>query len=102
MLIIPTVVAPSQTLFTVLTSQACRINLYQKPLGLFLDLHVNDALRLGGALCLNGTLIVRDAYLGFIGDLIFFDLQGQADPIYSGLGSRWWFYYVEPFDVIRG
>jgi hypothetical protein len=101
MLVIPTSSAPSQTLSVVLASQPCRIDIYQKAPGLFADLYVSDALIVGGALCLNTVLLVRDAYLGFVGDLAFFDMQGRDDPIYAGLGSRWLLFYVEQKDFLQ-
>jgi hypothetical protein len=98
MQVIPTNPVPSQTLSTVLAGQPCRINIYQRTTGLFLDLYVSDALIIAGVLCLNTVLIVRDAYLGFVGDLAFFDTAGQDDPEPSGLGARWLLCYVETTD----
>lgn len=45
------------------------------------------------------NLIVRSAYLGFIGDLAFIDTQGTSDPIYAGLGTRFQLVYLFPVDV---
>lgn len=98
MQVIPILPIVSQTLSVVLAGQPCRINIYAKSTGLFLDLYVSDALVIGGVLCLNTNLIVRDAYLGFTGDLAFFDLQGEDDPQPPGLGSRWPLCYVETTD----
>jgi len=98
MQVIPTTATPSQTLSVVLAGQPCRINIYAKSTGLFLDLYVSDVLIIGGVICLNTVLIVRDGYLGFTGDLAFFDLQGQDDPQPEGLGSRWLLCYVETTD----
>jgi hypothetical protein len=39
---------------------------------------------------------VRDEYLGFIGDLAFFDTQGMTDPDWTGLGSRYILGYFFP------
>ena len=44
-------------------------------------------------LCLNLVGLVRSAYLGFIGQLAFFDTQGTSDPDYSGLGTRYQLVY---------
>lgn len=98
MRVIPIAASPSQTLSVVLANQSCGMNIYQKTPGLFADLYVNDVLIIGGVLCLNTVLIVRDAYLGFTGDLAFFDMQGLDDPVYTGLGSRWLLAYVETTD----
>jgi hypothetical protein len=96
MLIIPLQPVPSQTLTVSLAGQSCRVNTYQKGTGLFVDLYVNDALIIGGVIAENANRIVRDAYLGFVGDLAFFDQQDErADPNWTGLGSRWLLFYLE-------
>lgn len=100
MLMIPINDVVSQTLTVVLKNQACRINLYQKTTDdvtsiLYCDLYVNDALIVGGIICRNLTKIVRDKYLGFIGDLMFQDIQLASDPSSPGLGSRYVFCYIE-------
>jgi hypothetical protein len=99
MQVIPLRAIPSQIVSISLAGQPCRIAVYQKSTGLFCDLYANDALIIGGVICLNANLIVRDAYLGFIGDLSFFDTQGEDDPDYTGLGSRWLLSYVELSDM---
>lgn len=94
--IIPLQAAPSQTVSVALNNQACQINVYTLNADLYVDLYVNNALIIGGVIGQNLNPIVRDAYLGFIGDLMFLDTQGVDDPIYSGLGSRWVLNYVFP------
>lgn len=95
MQIIPTSPVPSQMLTTSLAGQSCQIKVYQKTTGLYIDLSVNDVLIIGGVIALNANLIVRDSYLGFIGDLAFFDTQDSEDPDYTGLGSRFILAYIE-------
>lgn len=94
--VIPLNAVPSQTLSVTLAGQAFTLNVYQKSTGLFMDVYINDALIAGGVLGLNGVRIVRDAYLGVIGDFAFVDTQGSDDPTYTGLGSRWLLVYVNP------
>lgn len=101
MLIIPVQPAPAQQLAVTLAGQPCILDLYQKRVGLFLDLYVNDALIVGGVLCLNKGAMVINAYLGFAGELVFIDQQGNEDPVYTGLGSRWPLFYLEPADFFR-
>jgi hypothetical protein len=100
----------SQTVDVTLNNQVCTINVFEKrihvpvsrPGGIptdppdyepinpiFLDLYVNDVLIIAGVICLHGVEIVRDAYLGFVGDLVFYDTRGTEDPMVSGLGTRW-------------
>jgi hypothetical protein len=97
MQIIPLSAVPSQTASVTLAGRSCRMNVYQKSLGLFLDLYQSDSLVIAGVLCLTRVMIVRDSYLGFSGDLVFYDQQGSDDPNYAGLGSRWVLAYVGPW-----
>ena len=89
----------SQTVKTLLAGQSCKMNIYQLPTGLFIDLYVNDVLIIGGVICENLNRIVRDLYLGFVGDLIFQDTQGSLDPSSPGLGARYLLRYLEVADL---
>lgn len=88
--------APSQTFDCQLNGQYTNINIYQKSTGLYCDVYVNDALVIGGVICENLNKIVRNSYLGFSGDLFFLDTEGDDDPQYPGLGSRFLLYYILP------
>jgi len=96
---VPLSQVPSQTLKTTLDDQNCTIKVYTLSTGLYMDLSVDGSPILTGALCLNKVRIVREAYLGFVGDLAFMDTQGSADPVYTGLGSRFVLLYLEPSDL---
>ncbi len=87
--VVPLLATPAQTFTASLGEQRTRANIYQKAFGMFVDLYVNDVLIIGGVKAHNLTKIVRDAYLGFIGELYFFDTQGNSDPTYDGLGGRY-------------
>lgn len=99
MKIIPIVAKPSQTLSVVIGNQPCKLNIYQKSTGLFIDVLVNDALIIAGVIALNANKIVRSAYLGFVGDLTFLDTQGASDPDYTGLGDRFILAYIEASEL---
>ena len=99
MLIIPIQAVPSQQLQTTVGGQACSLNVYEKSTGLYIDVLMNSSLIIGGVLCLNRNVIVRDAYLGFIGDFAFVDTQGSSDPTYTSLGSRFLLYYFTSADL---
>lgn len=105
-LYIPVQAQPSQTLRITLNQQSCRINLYSKEFSvrqadgsiavldrLFLDLFVQEVPIIFGAICFDRNKLVRDAYLGFIGDLFFFDILGVSDPAYQGLGTQYFLGY---------
>ena len=100
--IIPTQPTPSQTVTCTLSGQACTLTLRQTLYGMFVSLFVNDAPIIQTVLALNANVIVRSAYLGFIGDLAIYDLQGNADPDYAGLGSRFQLVYLFPADLPAG
>jgi hypothetical protein len=99
MLIVPLIATPSQTLTIVLGGQACKINVYQKEPGIFVDLFVNDVVVIGGVVAQNKNRIVRYKYLGFSGDLMFADSQGNADPYYEGLGDRYQMSYFSDEEI---
>ena len=99
MLTIPLAAIPSQTVAVTLANQQCTINIYQNSTGLFCDLYVNNVLIIGGVICEDRNRIVRSAYLGFIGDLAFLDTQGNSDPFYEGLASRFAFLYLQEADI---
>ena len=100
MQIIPLQAVPNQTLTVLLANQNCRINVYQKFFGLFVDLSISSTLILSGVIAQQANLLVRYPYLGFVGDLAFFDTQGSSDPIYTGLGSRFQLVYLEAADLV--
>ncbi len=95
MQIIPLLQEDSQSLSVVLAQQNCKLNIYQKSMGLFLDLLVNGSPIIQTKICRDRVKLVRYPYLGFIGDLCFMDTEGVDDPQSTGLGSRWVLMYLE-------
>lgn len=97
--IIPLQPVPSQQVTVSLGNQTCQILVNQKLTGIYLDLYVNNSLIIGGVICQNLNRIVRNAYLGFIGDLCFVDSQGKEDPVDTGLGDRFNLAYLTADEV---
>jgi hypothetical protein len=68
--------------------------IFQSITPIFCDIYNNDVLVIGGVLCRNNNLIIRDAYRGFIGDFTITDTLAQDDPVWNFMGSRfqllWW------------
>jgi len=97
MKIIPLSAVPSQNLNVILSGQNCNISVYT--LGpdnlIYLDLSVQGRAIITCVLCHDRVRLVQLEYLGFIGDLAFFDTQGVSDPVYTGLGSRFLLGYLE-------
>lgn len=92
---------PAQTLITPVANQNCRLNIFQKTNGMFIDVLVDEEPIILGVLCLDRNRIVRDSYLGFIGDFMFIDLEGSNDPDYKGLGTRYVLIYLEAAEVLE-
>jgi hypothetical protein len=97
---VPVQAVPSQTLTIQLGGQNVQLNVYQQAYGLFMDVYVNNTLIIGGVVCKNLIRIVRNSYLGFIGDFVWYDTTNQnEDPVYTGLGAQWLLVYLEAADV---
>jgi len=96
MQIIPIKDTPAQTVNVTLNGQNCQLNIYVKSTGTYCDVYVNTVQIIAGVACQNLNRIVRDTYLGFIGDLFFNDTQGLSDPTYPGFGTRYQFMYALP------
>lgn len=107
MMIIPLQATPSQgPLQVILGGQSCVINVYTKNGSTYLDLFANGQPIQQGKICNDRVVIVRHAYLGFIGDLSFVDTQGYLDPYYTGFGAdptaRFLLVYLAPSDLPPG
>lgn len=102
MLIVPLSAVPNQAVTITLGGQSCQVNVYKKFYGLFIDVLVDNEPIIQGVICQNKNRIVRDAYLGFIGDFEFLDNQGSDDPTYTGLGQRFSLCYLEASDLAAG
>lgn len=90
----------SQVLSLVLAGQKCEIRLIQRESFMYMDLTLNDKEITQGIPCLYGNKMVGYSHLGFKGDLTFIDNNGQSDPYYQGLGSRFLLYYLEEIDLV--
>ena len=104
MLIVPLQRVPSQTVNVTLGGQSCTIAVRQATTGLFVTLSVDDAIVIAGVLALDRNVIVRDAWLGFTGDLAFFDVQAPPalDPDWTGLGTRFLLVWISPAELPPG
>lgn len=91
--VIPLTATKSQILNIILGGINIRLDLLQRRSGIFMNVWQNDNLIVSNAICLTNTFIVRAPHLGLPGDFAFFDMQGNDDPDYTGLGLRWLLYY---------
>lgn len=98
---IPMQAIPNQILIAVLEQQSTQINLRQRRTGLFMDVFLNNSPIVSGVIAENQKLIVRNAYLGYLGDFYFLDLTGQRIDLvdYTGLGTRWILLYMSEAEL---
>lgn len=98
--VVPVQAVPSQVVNVVLNQQQTTLNIYQRGTNVFVDVYSNNALIIGGVVALNANVIVRNAYLGYLGDFAFYDTYGTAtDPQYAGLGSQYILVYYLPSEL---
>ena len=99
MQVVPLRPLANQTLQVQLNDQAIGLNVYQQLYGLYVDVLLNNTIVIGGVLAHNLNRIIRDAYIGVVGDFAFVDTQGEDDPIYTGLGERFQLVYFDEEDI---
>lgn len=105
--VVPIKPVPNQQVQCQLAGQACTFNIYQQAFGLYIDIYVGQTLIIAGVIAENLNRIVRSAYLGFVGDMTFFDTQATIpqngeSPVYTGLGSRFLLVYIEASELPAG
>lgn len=104
MLIIPLRAVPAQTVDVILGEQFATLTLRQLATGLYMDVQVSGNEVVGLVKCQNLNRIVRNSYLGFIGDLVFVDNSGEngqpsQDPYFTGLDGQFTLIYLELADL---
>lgn len=102
MLVVPVESVATQQVTVLLGGQNCQLSIYQTAFGLFMNVYVNNGLIIGGVICQNLNRIVRNLYLGFLGDFVWYDNQGTDDPTYTGIGDRFSLIYVEASELPSG
>lgn len=91
----------SQSIFVTLDGQSCLLRIIQRNGFMYMDLTVNGYPILQGVPCLYANKIVRYKYFGFKGDLFFLDNEGQQDPEWDGLLSRFPLYYISEAELVQ-
>lgn len=93
MIKIPIQPTPAQSFKVKLNNQNCEIRLYYRFGSTYMDLVVGGLKIVTGAICRDRTNIIQIAQRGFEGQLLFIDMLGDSDPLYSGFGERWRLFY---------
>jgi hypothetical protein len=84
---------PAQSLKIKLSDQNCQIRVYYRFGNTYMDLTVGGVVVVTGAICRDRQNVVQIAQNAFQGALLFVDMLGQSDPLYSGFGERWRLFY---------
>lgn len=96
MLIIPLAAVPSQTLAITLGTQPVQVELRTLETSLYFSLLLNEEPIVTNRVCRNRQRLLLDAqYRGFQGDFAFVDTQGDTDPAYLGLATRYQLVYFD-------
>lgn len=98
---IPLAAVPSQRLSVpALGGQDSQINVYQRGDSLYFDLALDGVPIVTTKACRNEVpMLLASRYLGYKGDFVFLDTQGDQEPHYTGLGSRWFLVYLTEAEV---
>lgn len=100
MIPVPLAAVPDQTLSIVLANQDCQMALRQNGANMYFDLVVSGAPVVTARIVRNKQRLLLDAqYHGFVGDFVFNDTQGDTQPTYKGLNTRYLLYYLEAADI---
>ena len=90
---IPLQAVPAQSLKVKLADQNCQIRVYYRFGSTYLDLTAGGVVVVTGAICRDRQNIIQIAQNAFSGALLFVDMLGTSDPLYSGFGERWRLFY---------
>lgn len=93
--IIPLDSIPNQKFDVALNNQRCRFEFITRGPFLYMNLSINEVPKINGMICLNKVDLVQYIDYEFDGKIYFEDLQGNADPLFYGLGERWQLVYEE-------
>ncbi len=86
--VVPLLPVSSQVLTVTLDGQSCRLEVFARTFGIFVNVFVADVPVALGVQARDRVPIVRAKYSGFRGDLIFVDTQGTDDPVAASFGGR--------------
>ena len=101
MLSVPLAPVPSQTLAIILDGQNCNLAVYTERTGIYMDVEVNGTTIATARILRDGARVLQDEqYQPFVGDFILVDTQGELDPVYTGLGTRWQLVYLQAADLV--
>lgn len=101
MLTVPLAAIPTQTLSIVLDNQAFAMTVRTVAGSLYFSLSLGGVAVVTNKVAIDRTrLLLSSSYQGVVGDFAFVDTQvPYADPVYSGLGTRYFLIYLQAGDL---
>lgn len=100
MLHVPLSAVANQTISVNLGGQPAQISLRKLGDSLYFSLQNGTVPIVTTRICRNMQRLLLDAqYQPFVGDFFFKDSQGDTDPQYQGLDTRYRLYYLESADL---
>lgn len=93
---IPAQPVANQTFNCILDGKQAQISLTTTDHGLYADVLYDGVPVANSRLCLDRTDINPDRYRGLPQGLFFVDLNGTADPVYTGFGTQFLLLYGDP------
>lgn len=90
---IPLQPVPAQRLKIKLANQNCVLRVYYRFGSTYMDVTVGGTVVCTGAICRDRQSIIQIANNDFSGQLLFVDMLGTSDPLYTGFGERWRLFY---------
>ena len=90
---IPLSPVPAQSFKIKLGGQNCEIRVYYRFGSTYIDLRVDGVNVINGAICRDRQGVVQISQNAFRGNLLFVDMMSADDPVYTGFGNRWRFFY---------
>jgi hypothetical protein len=89
-----------QTLSVVLAGQNSQIRVYQKAGVVYFDLALDGQPIVTTKACRNRIrLLLASSYEPYTGDFVFVDTQGDTQPEYAGLGTRYILLYLTADEI---
>lgn len=96
---IPLSPIPAQSLKVKLAEQNCVIRVYYRFGSTYMDVTVGGTVVCTGAICRDRQSIIQIANNDFSGQILFVDMLGASDPLYTGFGERWRLFYKAASEI---
>jgi hypothetical protein len=97
---IPLIAQVAQSIKIVLDEQACEIQIRERLGNLYMSMVVDGVESWNNYVCYNQQNIKPFTYMPFRGGLYFVDIEGDTDPVSSGLNTRYFLVFFSEGESI--